>query len=120
MDHAKKFASAFEGLSSAYLTMVPKGKNGAGKNEAAYDTKRSPLTLDLYTKHLEGTSSLGVFLVNEKSLVKFGCIDIDVYPLDHKKLIDFFLEKKLPIVVDRSKSGGAHCYPFCKGWMPAG
>jgi hypothetical protein len=119
MDHVKKFASAFEGLSSAYLMMVQKGQNGAGKNEAAYDTKRSPLTLETYRRHLDGVGSLGIFLLNPDSLVKFGCIDIDQYPLDHKKIIDFFLEKKLPIVVDRSKSGGAHCYLFSKEWMPA-
>ena len=91
MDHAKKFASAFEGLSSAYLMMVQKGQNGAGKNEGAYDTKRSPLTLETYRRHLDGVGSLGIFLLNPDSLVKFGCIDIDQYPLDHKKIIGFFL-----------------------------
>jgi hypothetical protein len=119
MDHVKDFAAAFQGLSSAYITMTAAGKNGAGKNEGTYQTRREALTLDHYEAHLSGKSSLGIFLLNEESQVKFGCIDIDQYPLDHKKIIDFLLEKKLPLIVDRSKSGGAHCYLFSKEWMPA-
>ena len=119
MDHAKKFASAFQGLSSAYLTMVAKGKNDAGKTEGEYQVKRDAITETHYAAHLDGVSSLGIFLLNEKSMVKFGCIDIDQYPLEHKKIVDFFAEKKLPLIVDRSKSGGAHCYLFSNEWMPA-
>ena len=119
MDHAKKFASAFQGLSSAYLTMVAKGKNGAGKTEGEYQVKRDELTEAHYAAHLDGHSSLGIFLLNDESMVKFGCIDIDQYPLEHLKIVNFFAEKKLPLIVDRSKSGGAHCYLFSTEWMPA-
>lgn len=85
MDHVKDFAAAFQGLSSAYITMTSAGKNGAGKNEGTYQTKREALTLDHYEAHLAGKSSLGIFLLSEESQVKFGCIDIDQYPLEHKK-----------------------------------
>ena len=105
MEHVKKFASFFSGLDSVYLEMVPKAVNGSGKNEASYQTKREPLTEEQYRGHLDGETSIGVFLLNAESNVRFGCIDIDKYPLDHKKLIDFFEEKKLPLIVDRSKSG---------------
>ena len=119
MEHVKKFASFFQGLNSVYLEMRPAAVNGSGKNEATYQTKREPLTEDHYRGHLDGETSIGIFLLNAESNVRFGCIDIDRYPLDHKKLIDFFEEKKLPLIVDRSKSGGAHCYLFCTDWMPA-
>ena len=99
--------------------MAPKGQNDAGKNEGAYETKRVPLDQKKYAAHLNGECSLGIFLLNEKSMVKFGCIDVDQYPLDHKKIIDYLAEKKLPLIVDRSKSGGAHVYLFSSEWMEA-
>ena len=119
MTNAKKFASIFEGLSSAYIVMTPKGKSDSGKNEGDYQAKRELVTLEQYQRHLDGIASLGVFLLNDESMVRFGCIDIDQYPIDHTELVNFFTDRKLPLIVDRSKSGGAHCYLFCNDWMPA-
>ena len=45
--------------------------------------------------------------------VRWGAIDIDTYDgFDHKKLITQILDKKLPLVVCKSKSGGAHVFLF--------
>jgi len=52
-------------------------------------------------------------------MCKWGCIDIDQYPLDHKLLIEKIRRMKLPLVVCRSKSGGAHCFLFSKDWVEA-
>ena len=52
-------------------------------------------------------------------MCKWGCIDVDQYPLDHKMLVDKIRKLKLPLVVCRSKSGGAHCFLFSKEWVPA-
>jgi hypothetical protein len=45
--------------------------------------------------------------------VRWGCIDIDSYAgFDHQKLINKIKQFKLPLVVCRSKSGGAHVFLF--------
>jgi len=48
-----------------------------------------------------------------------GCIDIDTYPFDHLSLIKKIREEQLPLIVFRSKSGGAHVYCFIKEFVPA-
>ena len=52
-------------------------------------------------------------------MCKWGCVDIDQYPLDHKLLLEKIRKLKLPLVVCRSKSGGAHCFLFSKDWVEA-
>ena len=44
---------------------------------------------------------------------------MDQYPLDHKKLIEQIRKLKLPLVICRSKSGGAHCFLFATEWIEA-
>jgi hypothetical protein len=44
---------------------------------------------------------------------------VDQYPLDHKKLIEQIRKLKLPLVICRSKSGGAHCFLFATEWIEA-
>jgi hypothetical protein len=63
--------------------------------------------------------SVGIIPINEENCVKWGCIDVDQYPVDHKKIIDKLRQLKLPLVVSRSKSGGAHCFLFVKEWITA-
>ena len=43
----------------------------------------------------------------------------DSYPLDHKNLIQKIRKAKHPLVVCRSKSGGAHVFLFTKDWVEA-
>ena len=46
-------------------------------------------------------------------MCKWGCIDIDIYNLDHKLvLMRKIKELKFPLVTFRSKSGGAHLFLF--------
>ena len=52
-------------------------------------------------------------------MCKWGCIDVDQYTLDHKLLMDKIRKLKLPLVVCRSKSGGAHCFLFLTDWVEA-
>jgi hypothetical protein len=49
-----------------------------------------------------------------------GAIDIDVYSdIDHSRIASAIARAKLPLIVCRSKSGGAHIYLFCKEAVPA-
>jgi hypothetical protein len=56
---------------------------------------------------------------DEDNMCKWGCIDVDQYPLDHRMLVDKIRKLKLPLVVCRSKSGGAHCFLFSTEWVSA-
>ena len=64
-------------------------------------------------KHLKGLQSLGIIPINDNNECIWGCVDIDSYAgFDHKKLIEQIKELKLPLIVCRSKSGGAHVFLF--------
>jgi hypothetical protein len=75
-------------------------------------TIKAAVTMELYAKHLEGEQGLGIVPIREDSTCNFAALDIDEYNLDLPKLAKEIAEKSLPLVVCRSKSGGAHCYMF--------
>ena len=62
-------------------------------------------------------------LVRFRSIVrtcaKFGALDIDTYPVDHLAILKKCRRFKLPLVVCRSKSGGAHLFLFMQDWISA-
>jgi len=116
----EKFAAIFDGLKEAhgYFKIEKTGANGKAKGKAG--VLREPRTKKLWENHLSGNGNgLGIIPINEDNMCKWGCIDIDQYPLDHKLLIDKIRRMKLPLVVCRSKSGGAHCFLFSKDWVEA-
>lgn len=116
----EKFAAIFDGLKEAYgyFKIERTGTNGKAKGKAG--VLREPRTKKLWESHLSGKGNgLGIIPINEENMCKWGCIDIDQYPLDHKLLIEKIRRMKLPLVVCRSKSGGAHCFLFSKDWVDA-
>ena len=120
MDNAKRFAGIFDGLQCAYGTYRIDRKNQNGKNTGKAQVIKSPRTDDLWEGHLSGQGdAIGIIPINEDNNCKWGCIDVDTYPLDLTKLIQDIRRMKLPLVVCRSKSGGAHCFLFTTDWVPA-
>ena len=116
----EKFMAIFDGLKEAYgyFKIESTGSNGKAKGKAG--VLREPRTKKLWENHLSGNGSgLGIIPINEDNMCKWGCIDVDQYPLDHKLLIDKIRRLKLPLVVCRSKSGGAHCFLFSSEWVEA-
>jgi hypothetical protein len=112
--------SLFEGYNKAYGVYVIEGEAVPGeKKQGKAKTLRQAVTPKLWESHLMGYAGLGIIPINEMSNVKFGAIDIDIYDLDHKKLIRDVEAHKMPLVVCRTKSGGAHCYVFLTEWAPA-
>ena len=107
----EQFINIFTGLQRAHgVTYVTKkGVNGE-KIKGKSFIKREPVTKELWENHLNGTEpSLGIIPINEENKCKWGCIDIDSYAeFDHKKLINKIKLLNLPLIVFRSKSGGAH------------
>ena len=69
--------------------------------------------------HLEGGTGVGSIPINSKHMCKFGALDIDTYDLDLVGLNKKIQAMKMPLILCRSKSGGAHLFLFLKDWEPA-
>ena len=117
-----KFIEIFTGLKRAhgctYINTTP--KEGVKLKTKSF-VKREQVTPDHYKNHLHGVEpSLGIIPINEEDMCKWGCIDIDSYAgFDHQKLIRKIKTLKLPLVVCRSKSGGAHVFLFSEDFVEA-
>ena len=116
----EKFSRIFDGLKEAYGTFKIEKQQSNGKNAGKAAILREPRTKALWEGHLSGKGvSVGIIPINEDNNSKWGCIDVDQYPLDHTHLVKKIRALKLPLVVCRSKSGGAHCFLFTKNWIEA-
>lgn len=120
MDNAKIFSQIFDGLKAAYGTYRIDRKSSNGKSVGKAQVVKAERTLEQWKGHLSGKGdALGIIPINEENNCVWGCIDIDTYPLDHKELITKIRKLDLPLVVCRSKSGGAHCFLFTTEWISA-
>lgn len=118
---APTFLQLFAGLERSHGRYVLNGRKDArGKAEGTASTIRSPATLPLWEQHLAGTYSLGVCPIRDDNTCRFGAIDIDAYQdFDLNKLSRDIIRMNLPLIVCRTKSGGAHCYCFAREDVPA-
>jgi hypothetical protein len=117
----ERFKNIFAGLETSYGQTKMTGEiRDDGKNEAESITVHKPVTDMLWQKHLNGEfPALGIVPIRQDSRCKWGCLDVDVYDLDHKELITKIKNKNLPLIVFKSKSGGAHIFLFVKEFVPA-
>ena len=116
----EKFSAVFNGLQLAYGTYKIEKQQANGKHSGRAAIIREPRTTALWEGHLSGKGrSVGIIPINEHNACVWGCIDVDQYPLDHKVLVQKIRKLKLPLVVCRSKSGGAHCFLFATDWIDA-
>jgi len=120
-DVLKKFKSIFEGLDIARGETRKTGEVSAkGKSITRSKTITEPPTDKMWEDHLKGTDpALGIIPIRRDNTCIWGCIDWDVYPLDHKEIVQDLKKKKIPLTVFRSKSGGAHLFLFTKKPVPA-
>ena len=116
-----KFKHIFTGLERAHgVTKVSESNGNGTKVKGKSFVKREPVTDLLWQQHLEGTESLGVIPINDENNCKWGCIDIDSYAgFDHLELIKKINKLNLPLIVFRSKSGGAHVFLFTEDYVSA-
>jgi hypothetical protein len=115
----EQFRKLFRGRDNAHgqFTQLP------GGDKSVKTVKSAPLP-EIWENHLAGRGPfLGIIPLRSDGLCYFGAIDIDNH--ETKREVGFVaLEKavkdhRLPLVVCRSKSGGAHLYLFCKEPVPA-
>jgi len=117
---SEKMAIIFAGLEQAYGTYRIDRKQSNGKNTGKASVIREPRSTELWDGHLTGKGdSIGIIPINEDNQCKWGAIDIDQYNFDHKSLLQRIRKLKLPLVVCRSKSGGAHVFLFVNEWVSA-
>ena len=120
MTDISRFKAIFEGLDIAYGTYKIEKSKDNGKQAGKAVVVRKPPTDDLWHKHFQGIDpSLGIIPIRADNTCIWGCIDIDQYPLDHPGLVKKIASLHLPLVVCRSKSGGAHVFLFTKTPQPA-
>ena len=120
MSIEKQFASIFDGLKAAYGTYKVDSKKLNGKHSGKAGVIRENRTQELWEEHLSGKGiSIGIIPINEENNCRWGCVDVDVYNLEHKALLARIRKLKLPLVVCRSKSGGAHVFLFTTEWVSA-
>ena len=120
MDIAQKLHEIFHGSSRAHGSFKVESASLGQKTQGKAKTiKTAGASLKHWQDHVAGVEGLGVIPIDEENSVKWGAIDIDVYSLDLEKLVAKIEEFKLPLVVCRSKSGGAHVFCFLREKVPA-
>ena len=83
----EKFSAIFDGLEEAYGTYKIEKTSANGKNTGRAGVVKEPRTNKLWRDHLLGKGpSVGIIPINNKNMCKWGCIDVDQSPLDHKVL----------------------------------
>jgi hypothetical protein len=114
LELVEKFKNIFTGLDRAHGVFEKSNEPQNGKKvEARMKTVHEPPTTEKFQLHLKGEyPGMGIVPIDDNNQCIFGAIDIDVYPLDHKALQKKIKDKKFPLVMCLSKSGGAHLYMF--------
>ena len=120
-DKVKIFKNIFEGLDTAYGQTIKTDQfDERGKHKTkSYTVSQVPVP-KIWEEHLKGTDpGLGIVPINRENKCKWGCIDIDTYPFDHKKFLTQLKAKNIPMILFRSKSGGGHACLFTNDFVPA-
>lgn len=109
MSIERRLFSLYAGLTRA------RGRNSVqpefdenNKRKSKNQTLSIPYTEDSWRDHLSGRDGLGVVPITDDNECKWGAIDIDIYPLNIEALEQQVLKLDIPMVVLRTKSGGAH------------
>ena len=113
----------FKGYELAHGQYRVQKRESDGKMSGRAVTVAEPATQENFESHLNGGDYiLGIIMLRENNSCNFGVIDVDIR--GDVKLNESLeqLEKKInktPLVLCRSKSGGAHLYLFCEPAIPA-
>jgi len=109
-----RFKNLFDGLDRVH-GMFEVDKDLSSRQEKVQGkavTMKAPVTIDLFQKHVSGEQGLGLVPIRDDQKCMFGALDVDDYTLDLLALNAEIQDKGMPLVVCRTKSGGAHCYLF--------
>ena len=121
-DLAERMHALFRGHEGAHGTYEQEDRShGRDKVEIKRTarTLREPPTDDLWEQHILGRRALGIVPISESGECIWGVIDVDSYDLSHQEIAKKIEKMNFPMVVCRSKSGGAHLFVFLRSPMPA-
>lgn len=116
-DLLERFSFLFDGYTKAHGEYGTQYKIDpeTGKHKSWAKTTYEALERKQWSEHLQGDGpGLGIIMLRDDDTCKFGAIDYDVKTVDHVKLEKHIESLKLPLIVCRSKSGGAHLYVFAE------
>lgn len=112
--------SLYAGLDRAHgVYVVAKQQSDGAKVAGRALTESKPVTPEVWASHLDGKKGLGIIPLRDDGTVMWAGIDIDTYPTDHAAIEAKLTELQLPLVVIKSKSGGAHLMLFMADPLPA-
>jgi len=110
----------FKGLERAHgVYNIPKTNQKDHKVQGEAFTTIDPVTDDLWDKHINGKQGLGIVPITDNNTCFFGAIDIDKYDINLNLLEKKIEQLKFPLILCRTKSGGAHLYIFFKDEISA-
>ena len=120
MSNLERFIERFSGLQRAYGTTTITGLRDDGKNQVNSYVQRGEPTVDLWEEHLGGEEpSLGIIPITDDNTCRWGCIDIDDFTIDLKTVNAELRKREFPLILCRSKSGGAHLFLFTREYISA-
>lgn len=96
------------------VTTNNRSKERTRKVEVDSSTSKGPPSPSLWQAHLNGAKGLGIVPIRDDGTCLWSVIDVDKYDIDFNALAQTIEDQKLPLVICRSKSGGAHIYAFFK------
>ena len=122
-DLAHRFYEVFKANPNVFgqTTLTGKTRDRDGKQDSKSFLVKSPLTPEIWEDHLKGNRLIGCTPILEDNKVQWGALDVDVYQDNNtiETLLATILKDKLPFILCRSKSGGAHIYLFMSEPVPA-
>ena len=97
----------------AHGTYQVSGKpDSRGKVPGKAKTLMEEVTDKKWKSHLDGSVGIGIVPLDDEGMSHFGAIDVDVYDLRLESLEATVQESGLPLILCRTKSGGAHLFLF--------
>lgn len=119
---AERFLALFRGNKDAHGTYLDEEFSEGKKKQEIKKTARTvykTVTTTEWTGHLAGEYHLGIITITEDSNCWWAAVDIDDYSVDHMEVVRRLEAMRVPSLVCRTKSGGAHCYVFFSEPIPA-
>lgn len=105
----EQFIELFQGSDTYFGESKPTGlRKDNGKEEYKSWINKLPIEKKDFEEHINGTRHIGTVPIRDDSTCTWGVIDVDIYNLDHIKLIKLIRERQYPLVPYRSKSNGLH------------
>ncbi len=120
-ENARRLLALFEGSPDAHGTYSAERATAvAGKVEikSSAVTVRAPTTEELWDAHLAGKTPLGIIPLRGDDTIVWGCGDIDDYSVNHAEMVAKIKRYDLPLILTKSKSGGAHLFLFLSSPTP--